>query len=186
MTIRCSALTAAAFALLSAGAANAAAALGGDEASQGAHAAHASGTPAILLQRPADAAFMAVPGVPSCTTIAPLRGNMATGASTLMVRMRSGCLVPNHWHTPTEELVVLQGAPLAQMKGERPVILKVGSYSQLPSGHIHRFRCTSVEDCLIFMVADAPFDIYFVNESGATLTPEAALAAAALDDGSGW
>ena len=82
--------------------------------------------------------------------------------------------------------MVLQGAPLAQMKGERPVILKVGSYSQLPSGHIHRFRCTSVEDCLIFMVADAPFDIYFVDETGAKLAPEAALAAAALDDGSGW
>jgi quercetin dioxygenase-like cupin family protein len=171
---------------MSAGAANAASALVGNEASQSAHSAHGSGAPAILLQRPADAAFLAVPGVPACTTIAPLRGNMAIGASTLMVRMRSGCLVPNHWHTPTEELVVLQGAPLAQMKGERPVILKVGSYSQLPSGHIHRFRCTSVEDCLIFMVADAPFDIYFVNEKGAMLTPEAALAAAALDDGSGW
>lgn len=186
MAIRRPSLIVVAFSLMSAGSANAASALGGNEGAQIAHSAHSTGAPAILLQRPADAAFMAVPGVPSCTTIAPLRGNMATGASTLMVRMRSGCLVPNHWHTPTEELVVLQGAPLAQMKGERPVILKVGSYSQLPSGHIHRFRCTSLDDCLIFMVADAPFDIYFVNEAGATLTPEAALAAAALDDGSGW
>jgi len=81
---------------------------------------------------------------------------------------------------------VLQGAPLAQMKGERPVILQVGSYSQLPSGHVHRFRCTSSEDCLIFMAADAAFDIFFVDDKGATITTEAALAAAAQDDGSGW
>jgi mannose-6-phosphate isomerase-like protein (cupin superfamily) len=150
------------------------------------HGAHASAAAAVLLQRPADAAFISVPGVPACTTIAPLRGNMATGPSTLMVRMTSGCLVPNHYHTPSEELVVLQGAPLAQMKGERPVTLQVGSYSQLPSGHIHRFRCTSSEDCLIFMVADAAFDIFFVDENGGALTPEAALVAAARDDGSGW
>jgi anti-sigma factor ChrR (cupin superfamily) len=129
---------------------------------------------------------MAVPGVPTCTTIAPLRGNMATGPATLMVRMKAGCLVPNHWHTPSEELVVLQGKPLAQMKGERPAILQVGSYSQLPSGHVHRFRCVSAEDCLIFLVADAPFDIYFVDDAGATIPTEAALAAAANDDGSSW
>jgi quercetin dioxygenase-like cupin family protein len=150
------------------------------------HQEHRSDAEAILLQRPVDAAFMAVPGVPACTTIAPLRGNMATGPSTLMVRMESGCMVPNHWHTPSEELVVLQGAPLAQMQGERPVMLQVGSYSQLPSGHIHRFRCTSTEDCLIFLVADAAFDIFFVDERGEIITTEVALAAAALDDGSSW
>ncbi|MFC4314208.1 hypothetical protein ACFPN2_34400 [Steroidobacter flavus] len=27
-----------------------------------------------------------------------------------MVRMRTGCVVPFHWHTPSEEIVILQGA----------------------------------------------------------------------------
>ena len=133
---------------------------------------------AILLQRPANAKFLQIPGVPQCTSIAPLHGDMAKGPSTLMVRMRSGCMVPYHWHTPSEELIVLQGAPLAQMRGERPVMLKVGSYSQLPSGHIHRFRCTSKVDCLIFLVADAAFDIHFANDAGKEISTEAALAAA--------
>lgn len=164
--------------LANAGAAPAAAT--DDQGSQPVHAA------AKLLQRPADAAFLVIPGVPSCTTIAPLHGDMATGPATLMVRMTTGCLVPFHWHTPSEELVVLQGAPLAQMKGQRPVTLQVGSYSQLPSGHVHRFRCTSDEDCLIFMVADGAFDIHFVDERGAVISTEAALAAAAQDDGSTW
>ena len=133
---------------------------------------------AILLQRPADAKFLQIPGVPQCTSIAPLRGDMGKGPSTLMVRMRSGCMVPYHWHTPTEELLVLQGAPLAQMRGERPVMLKVGSYSQLPSGHVHRFRCTSKADCLIFLVADAAFDIHFADDAGKEISTDAALAAA--------
>lgn len=142
------------------------------------HAATPTTDHAILLQRPATAKFLQIPGVPQCTSIAPLHGDMAKGPSTLMVRMRSGCMVPFHWHTPSEELIVLQGAPLAQMRGERPVMLKVGSYSQLPSGHIHRFRCTSKADCLIFLVADAAFDIHFADEAGKEISTEAALAAA--------
>ena len=132
----------------------------------------------ILLQRPANAKFISVPGVPACTTIAPLHGDMGKGPATLMVRMKAGCMVPYHWHTPSEELVVLQGAPLAQMRGERPIMLQVGSYSQLPSQHIHRFRCTSKADCLIFMVADAAFDIHFVDSQGKEIGTEQALEAA--------
>lgn len=132
----------------------------------------------ILLQRPANAKFISVPGVPACTTIAPLHGDMGKGPATLMVRMKAGCMVPYHWHTPSEELVVLQGAPLAQMRGKRPVVLQVGSYSQLPSRHDHRFRCTSKSDCLIFLAADAAFDIHFVDDAGKEIATEQALEAA--------
>ncbi len=154
--------------------------------SAAAAAAPATGNHGTLLQRPADAAFIAVPGVPECTTIAPLHGDMSKGPATLMVRMKAGCLVPYHWHTPSEELIVLQGAPLAQMRGQRPVLLQVGSYSQLPSGHIHRFRCTSKVDCLIFLVADAAFDIHFVDAAGKEISTAAALEAARRDDGRKW
>jgi quercetin dioxygenase-like cupin family protein len=141
---------------------------------------------AVLLQRPSDAKFIAVPGVPECTTMAPLHGDMSKGPATLMVRMTAGCMVPYHWHTPSEEMIVLQGAPLAQMRGERPVMLKVGSYSQLPSPHAHRFRCTSKVDCLLFLVADAAFDIHFVDDAGVEISTEAALAAARKDSGKKW
>lgn len=157
--------------------------MGGGAAAQ---AATPGTTHGILLQRPADAKFLQIPGVPECTSIAPLRGDMAKGSSTLMVRMRSGCTVPYHWHTPTEELLVLQGAPQSQMLGQRPVMLKVGSYSQLPTGHIHRFRCTSKADCLIFLVADAAFDIHFADDAGKEITTDAALAAAKRASKAAW
>lgn len=150
------------------------------------HAATPTAAHAILLQNPARAGFLQIPGVPQCTSIASLHGDMAKGPSTLMVRMRSGCMVPYHWHTPSEELIVLQGAPLAQMRGERPVMLKVGSYSQLPSGHIHRFRCTSKTDCLIFLVADSAFDIHFANAAGKEISTEAALVAAKRESRIPW
>jgi quercetin dioxygenase-like cupin family protein len=143
---------------------------------------HADG---ILLQDPNRADFQSSPGVPECTSFAGLRGDLSKGAGTLMVRMRPGCVVPFHWHTPSEEIVILQGAPLAQMLGERPVMLKVGSYSQLPSKHVHRFRCTSKVDCVLFLVADAAFDIHFVDDSGKEISTEDALKAAATA-GADW
>ena len=152
----------------------------------GAGTAGAQQSTEVLLQRPADAKFLSVPGVPACATIAPLHGDMSKGPATLMVRMKTGCMVPYHWHTPSEELVVLQGAPLSQMKGKRPVMLRVGSYSQLPSRHVHRFRCTSKLDCLIFMVADAAFDIHFVDDSGKEIGTEQALEAARRGGSRKW
>jgi quercetin dioxygenase-like cupin family protein len=140
----------------------------------------------ILLQQAAKAKFVSVPGVPACTTLAPLRGDMGKTASTLMVRMKVGCMVPFHWHTPSEEMVVLQGTPLAQMLGKRSYVLKVGSYSQLPTHHVHRFKCTSKVDCLFFLVADGPFDIHFVDEQGKEISTEAALDAAAKASNAKW
>jgi len=140
----------------------------------------------ILLQQAAKAKFISVPGVPACTTLAPLRGGMAKTASTLMVRMTAGCMVPFHWHTPSEEMIVLQGSPLAQMMGKRPVVLKVGSYSQLPTHHVHRFKCASKVDCLFFLVADGPFDIHFVDEQGKEISTDAALETAAKSSHIKW
>ncbi len=148
-------------------------------------AANARG-PGILLQNPANASFLSSPGVPACTSFAVLRGDMAKTGSTLMVRMKSGCIVPYHFHTPSEEIVVLQGIPLAQMRGQRPVYLKVGSYSQLPSKHVHRFRCTTKVDCILFMVADGPFDIHYVDDSGKEISADKALAASAKARNRKW
>jgi quercetin dioxygenase-like cupin family protein len=148
------------------------------------HAGSKSG--AVVLHRASEAKFMPVPGVPECTTLAPLHGDMSKGPATLMVRMTAGCMVPFHWHTPSEEMIVMQGTALSQMRGERPIALKAGAYTQLPSPHIHRFRCTSKVDCLFFLVADAAFDIHFVDEAGKEISTEAALAAAKKDSGKAW
>ncbi len=139
-----------------------------------------------LLQDPTTANFGAVPGVPECVTMAPLRGNLGTGPASVMVRMKSGCVVPYHWHTPSEELIVLRGAPLGQMLGMRPTILKVGSYSQLPSKHVHRFRCESKDDCVIALVTGGVFDIHFVDDAGKEISTEAALAAASRSAHTRW
>jgi len=153
----------------------------------GGHAAIASETAhGVLIQDATQAPFVAVPGVPACVTMAPLHGNLATGPATAMVKMTTGCVVPFHWHTPSEELIVLKGRPYAQMMGEKPKYLETGSYSQLPSKHMHRFRCASKEDCIMVLIADAAFDIHFVNDKGAEISTEDALKAAEASGNTNW
>ncbi len=139
-----------------------------------------------LLQDPTLAKFGAVPGVPPCVTMASLRGSLATGPATVMVRMTQGCVVPYHWHTPSEELIILRGSPLGQMRGERPVILKLGSYSQLPSKHVHRFRCESKEACVMALVTGGIFDIHFVGGDGKEISTTAAIALAEKSGKTRW
>jgi quercetin dioxygenase-like cupin family protein len=105
---------------------------------------------------------------------AMLRGDMMTGAATFLTRMAPGAVAPWHWHTHTEELVVLRGTIVAQLEGHAPVHVSAGGYSQLPGKHVHRFRCTDEEGCLLFVVDEGAFDLHWVDKSGNDVSEEEA------------
>ena len=140
----------------------------------------------LLIQDPADAEFLSVPGVPECVTMAPLNGNLGEGAGSVMVRMTDGCVVPYHWHQTSEELIQLRGRPYMQLADGEPYYLETLSYSQLPGGTVHRFRCDSPDGCIMVLVADAAFDTHFVDEEGNEIPTEDALAAAAEPSTREW
>lgn len=143
-------------------------------------------SPHIYLQDPTTADFQSAPGVPECTTFAVLHGDMATGPSTMMVRMESGCAVPYQWHSPSEELVVLKGEIVAQLMGEDALHFGEGSYIQLASGRPHRFACISDSDCILFNVADAAFDIHFVDKDGTSITVDEAMSELPAEPPESW
>jgi len=53
--------------------------------------------------------FMTLPVLPSCMTISAQRGDPMKGAAVLLLRVKSGCVVPWHWHTAAEQLMVVSG-----------------------------------------------------------------------------
>jgi quercetin dioxygenase-like cupin family protein len=115
-----------------------------------------------------------------------MRGDPAKGASSFLTRMTADCLVPWHWHHATEEVLLIKGKAVAQMKDGQPVTLEAGAYTQLPANHVHRFRCASKTPCYMYVVADAPFDINYVAADGAALTPADALAKAQKEGHPDW
>ena len=141
---------------------------------------------AKLYAHPEDAPYAATPLTPRCNTLVGTRGDPSKEAATFLTKMTSGCIVSWHWHHATEELVVLKGTAVAQMKGGKPIVLEQGSYSQLPTRHVHRFRCSSKETCYIFVVGDAPFDVNFVNDDGKAMTAAEAIAYTDRVGHAGW
>lgn len=136
-------------------------------------------TPLIHYKRFSEAKVAPVPSMPECTKLVMLRGNPATGPSSMIARMDSGCVCSSHWHSANEETLVSKGTIQVQIDGKPTVELKAGSYMLLPAKTIHRFRCISKEDCWMYDTADAPFDVHNVDASGKEISAEEAIKAAA-------
>ena len=127
-----------------------------------------------VLRNLSENTFAPVPGLPSCITLAMESGDSAKGPSVMIFKGTAGCVVPRHWHTPTEHVLIVNGSAKVEMDGGKTAVLGPGGYAMMPSKHVHRFTCPSA--CLAFVTSDAAFDIHYVDENGKELSPEAALA----------
>ena len=72
--------------------------------------------------------------------------------------------------------MMVSGTARVEPKDGKPIVLKEGGFAHLAPRHVHRFTCVS--DCLMYVQADGPFDIHYVDAQGMEIPPEAALKAA--------
>jgi len=131
-----------------------------------------------VVSKGMSAKFATVPDLPDCATLAALKGDPGKGPSVVEMKFTPGCIVPWHWHTPSESAVPLAGLLEISMKGEKPVLLTNGDYGYLPSKHIHQAKCTGSKPCAGIFFLDAPFDVHYVDKSGAEIPASQALAEA--------
>jgi quercetin dioxygenase-like cupin family protein len=68
-----------------------------------------------------------------CLSSAVETGNPATGPSTIILRAPPNCLVPWHYHTAEEQLIVVQGSVRTEMEGMSPHDLGAGGFATMPS-----------------------------------------------------
>jgi quercetin dioxygenase-like cupin family protein len=119
--------------------------------------------------------FGAVPGLPTCASGSVQSGDPMKGPSVILAKVATGCTIPWHWHTATENVMLVSGTARLEMKDGKPATLKPGGFALLPSHHTHQFHCT--KSCALFIYSDAAFDIHYVDAKGAELAPDAALKA---------
>lgn len=128
---------------------------------------------AVLRKMPENK-FVPAPGLPTCITQAVQSGDPAKGPSVILFKGKAGCRVPWHWHTPTENIMLVGGAAKIEMQaGGGAEELGPGGYALLPGKHVHQFACSS--PCTGFVTSDAAFDIHYVDAGGKEIPPEAAL-----------
>jgi quercetin dioxygenase-like cupin family protein len=122
-----------------------------------------------------DLQFGAFPGMPTCSEGAVVDGDPSKGPSIVLAKLRAGCVFPWHWHTATENLMLVSGTAHVQASDGPDMPLTAGGFASMPSKHVHKFRCDT--DCTLYVHSDAAFDMHYVNAEGSELTPEEALKA---------
>jgi mannose-6-phosphate isomerase-like protein (cupin superfamily) len=117
--------------------------------------------------------FMNIPGLPTCTVGSVQNGDPTKGPSIIFAKIDAGCVIPQHWHTPSEHLMMVSGVARIEMKDGKPLTLESGGFALMPSRHVHQFRCERA--CSLYIYSDAAFDIHYVNAQGNEISAEDAL-----------
>ena len=115
------------------------------------------------------------PALPTCATIAVQDGDPSNGPSIIMIKVKAGCVIPWHWHTPNERLILISGSAKGEMKDMKALMMKPGDFVLLPAKGIHQF--TALSDVELYDISDATFDIHYVDANGKEIPPEDALKA---------
>jgi quercetin dioxygenase-like cupin family protein len=116
-----------------------------------------------------------IPPLPTCALGAVLNGDPSKGASIIFAKISTGCIVPWHWHTPNEHLMIVSGVARIDMKDGKPLTLRAGGFAKLASQNIHQFTCQQA--CQFYVYSDAAFDLHYVDKQGKEITPAEAMKA---------
>jgi quercetin dioxygenase-like cupin family protein len=121
----------------------------------------------------ASSKFVNFPGLPTCMTGSVQNGDPSKEASVILAKTPAGCVIPWHWHTASEQLMVVSGSAKVGMKDGQPASLHSGDYLGLPGKNAHQFTCIAA--CTFFIVPSGAFDIHYVDKEGKEISPEEAL-----------
>jgi len=91
-------------------------------------------------------------------------GDPNTGPSTGIMKAPPNCVVPPHYHTAEEQLMIVRGNVSTGMEGMSDVILGPGGFAMMPGKRAHWFTCTGKEECVMFVTFDRAYDIVWVKD----------------------
>jgi quercetin dioxygenase-like cupin family protein len=98
-----------------------------------------------------------------CLMYALEAGDPETGASTHILKASPQCVIPWHYHTAEEQLVVIDGTVSAEMDGMAATLLGPGGFAMMPSKKKHKFSCGAEKECLMIVSFDRRYDIVWLK-----------------------
>jgi quercetin dioxygenase-like cupin family protein len=112
---------------------------------------------------PLASANLVFDGEPACLKVARENGDPDKGPSAFLLQAPSGCVVPAHYHTAEEQLMIVRGDVLTGMDGMPEQTLGPGGFAMMPSKAMHWFTCKSKDTCLMFVTFDRKYDIVWAK-----------------------
>jgi quercetin dioxygenase-like cupin family protein len=121
-----------------------------------------SGAKSGIVRQLSDVKFPAGEG-PACLQFFLENGDMETGPSTAIMKAAPKCVVPPHYHSAEEQLIIVKGNVSTGMEGMQDTVLGPGGFAMMPSKQPHWFTCTAKEECLMFVTFDRAYDIVWLK-----------------------
>lgn len=103
------------------------------------------------------------PIFPKGCEVTVLRGDPANGRSDVFLRTPANYAFPLHWHTSPEHMILVAGELHVTYEGQKPAVLKAGSYAFGPAKAKHEARCANAGPCVLFIAFESPIDAMLVE-----------------------
>jgi len=103
------------------------------------------------------------PIFPKGCEVTVLRGDPANGPSDVFLRTPANYRLPPHWHTSPEHMILVSGELHVTYEGQKPAVLRAGSYTYGPAKAKHEARCAKAGPCVLFIAFESPIDAVLVE-----------------------
>jgi quercetin dioxygenase-like cupin family protein len=106
------------------------------------------------------------PFLPKECAIAVLHGDPAKDNLDVFFKVPARSIIPLHWHTSAERMVLVAGELHLTYDGQKTAILKPGAYAYGPAKHPHHGFCASTTPCILFIAFESPLDAVPIGNAG--------------------
>lgn len=92
-----------------------------------------------------------------------LQGNPAERYADVLMRIPANAVIPSHYHTSAERMVLIAGEFHIHPDGQDTVIMTRGTYAYGPALAHHSAECRDAGDCYLFIAFEEPVDAIAVE-----------------------
>jgi quercetin dioxygenase-like cupin family protein len=96
--------------------------------------------------------------MPKGCEIAVLHGDPAKHNADVFFKVPANAVIPRHWHTSAERMVLVAGELHVTYDGHETAVLKPGTYAYGPPKLSHKAECKGAVPCVLFIAFESPVD----------------------------
>ena len=96
--------------------------------------------------------------MPKGCEIAVLHGDPAKDNADVFFRVPANAVIPRHWHTSAERMVLVAGEMSVTYDGHATEVLRPGSYAYGTARLPHKAECGAGGPCVLFIAFESPVD----------------------------
>lgn len=101
--------------------------------------------------------------MPDSCEIAVLQGDPTKPNADVFFKMEGNTSVAKHWHHSAERILMVSGEMEVNYEGQKPEVIKTGTYAYGPPEKPHSASCISDEPCVLFIAFNKPVDAFAVE-----------------------